>query len=233
MLSGFKEGGRYANYVGETETGITDPEVDMAYLDLRQLQGETSAEKSVMLHLMLSQVAQKAKRTEGKLVFMIDEAHVLLHSEEMVQWLQRAAREWARYDAAMWFISQSPREFVQQSAERSTGQENQRRTIADQCSTIQIFRTPRVEPETLAQFGLNRRQIQFIREEAVPGKAGKGYSECLTYFEDHQSWFETFVSAAPFEDLVIKYQREQGPFHKYLDGHWDGLDLDLEATKSR
>jgi hypothetical protein len=227
-LSGFKQGGKYQHMVGETETSITDPDVDMAYLDLQQLQGQSDAEKSVMLHLMLSQVYEKVKRTDGKLVFMIDEAHILLHSDEMVQWLQKAAREWARYDACMWFISQSPREFLQQSGTKEVGQENHRRTIVDQCSTIQLFRTPRVDPETLEQFGLNGRQISFVRDEATPGKAGKGYSECLIHFEDKQGWFPTYVEASPFEDHVLRYTpREHGGFGVYLREFNDSLASEL------
>ncbi|AQL43113.1 hypothetical protein BV210_10470 [Halorientalis sp. IM1011] len=232
-LSGFKEGGKYHHL--ETGAGIMNPDVDMAYLDLQQLRDASDAEKSIMLQLMLGQVAQKAKRTRGKLVFMIDEAHVLFHSEEMTRWLQKAAREWARYDAALWFISQSPREFIQQSSERDVGQENERRTIVDQCSTINFFRTPRVAPETLAQFGLNRQQIDWIREEATPGKAGQGYSECLTYFEDYEGWFPTYVEASPFEDLVYNYTpREHGNFHEYVQRLWgpveEGIIVDGEIT---
>ena len=232
-LSGFKEGGKYHHL--ETGAGIMNPEVDMAYLDLQQLRDASDAEKSIMLQLMLGQVAQKAKRTRGKLVFMIDEAHVLFHSEEMTRWLQKAAREWARYDAALWFISQSPREFIQQSSERDVGQENERRTIIDQCSTINFFRTPRVAPETLAEFGLNRQQIDWVREEATPGKSGKGYSESLTYFEDYTGWFPTYVEASPLEDLVYNYTpREHGNFHEYVQRHWgsveDGIIVDGEIT---
>jgi hypothetical protein len=232
-LSGFKEGGKYHHL--ETGAGIMNPDVDMAYLDLQQLRDASDAEKSIMLQLMLGQVAQKAKRTRGKLVFMIDEAHVLFHSEEMTRWLQKAAREWARYDAALWFISQSPREFIQQSADRDVGQENERRTIIDQCSTINFFRTPRVSPETLAEFGLNRQQIDWVREEATPGKSGKGYSEALTYFEDYEGWFPTYVEASPFEDLVYNYTpREHGNFHEYVQRHWgtveEGIIVDGEIT---
>lgn len=118
----------------------------------------------------------------------------------------------------MWFISQSPREFLQQSGSKDVGQENHRRTIVDQCSTIHLFRTPRVAPETLAEFGLNDRQIAFVRDEATPGKAGKGYSECLIHFEDKHGWFPTYVEASPFEDHVLRYTpREHGDFEKYLE----------------
>lgn len=220
-LSGFKPSGKYHYLVGQTEESLTDPELDMAYLDLRQFCGSSEAEKSVMLQLMLGQVYEKVKRSRRKVVFLTDEAHVLLHSEQMVAWLQKAAREWARYDAALWFVSQSPREFLSSMQGHAAAEESHRRTIVDQCSTIQCYRTPCVEPEILRQLGLNDGQIQFIKRKATPGKAGKGYSECLTKLDDYQSWIPTFVEASPFEDTVHQYsRREHGDYSEYISQTW-------------
>ncbi|WP_226013631.1 VirB4 family type IV secretion system protein [Halomicrobium salinisoli] len=224
-LRGFRPSGKYHYLVGQTEESLTDPELDMAYLDLRQFQSSSEAEKSVMLQLMLGQVYEKVKRSQGKVVFLIDEAHVLLHSEKMVEWLQKAAREWARYDAALWFVSQSPREFLASMQGHDEAEESHRRTIVDQCSTIQCYRTPGVEPEILEQLGLNRNQVEFVKRKATPGKAGKGYSECLTKLDDYQSWFPTFVEAAPYEDTLLQYtRRDHGDFEEYLDQAWGAIN---------
>lgn len=179
----------------------------MAYLGLRQFRGSSEAEKSVMLQLMLGQVYEKVKRSPGKIVFLIDEAHVLLHSEQMVEWLQKAAREWARYDAALWLTNQGPREFLASMQGYAAAKESHRRTIVDQCSTMHCYRTPGVEPGILEQLGLNRTQIEFVKREATPGKSGKGCSECLTKLDDYQSWIPMFVEAAPFENTVLQYNR--------------------------
>jgi hypothetical protein len=216
-LSGLREHGSFSHLLGETEHGLTDPEVDMAYLDLRHFQSAADAEKSVMLRLMLTQVSQKIKRTEGKVVFMIDEAHVLLHAPEMVNWLEKAAREWARYDACLWFVSQSPREFLAET----DGFENRRRTIVDQCSMVQFYRTPKVQDEVLRELDLNDRQIEFIKREATPGRAGKGYSECLMQFNDKRGWVPLWVEASPFEDLMLTYSpREDGRYEEYIRSEW-------------
>ncbi|WP_226023664.1 VirB4 family type IV secretion system protein [Halomicrobium salinisoli] len=229
-LTGFDSDGKYHYLVGQTEESLTDPDLDMAYLDLRQFRSASEAEKSVMLQLMLGQVYEKVKRSQGKVVFLIDEAHVLLHSEKMVEWLQKAAREWARYDAALWFVSQSPREFLASMQGHDEAEESHRRTIVDQCSTIQCYRTPGVEPEILEQLGLNQNQIEFVRRKATPGKAGKGYSECLTKLDDYQSWLPTFVEAAPYEDTVLQYaRRDHGDFEEYLDQAWGAITTNDET----
>lgn len=222
-LSGLREGqGKYHDLVGETDAGLLEDDVDMAYLDLRQLQGASDAAKSTMLHLMLGQVSQKIKRIDGECLFVIDEAHMLLHSEEMTRWLQKAAREWARYDAGLWFVSQSPREFVEQSAERDSEQENQRRTIVDQCSMIQLFYTELADvadgrSETLHKLGLNEVQDRFVRRQAARGK-NNDYSESLLHLTDHRGWFPIRTEASPFEQYILEYAPHDGDpaFEEYL-----------------
>ncbi|WP_330631936.1 VirB4 family type IV secretion system protein [Halocatena halophila] len=225
-LSGFKENRKYHHMVGETDTGILDSETDMAYIDLSQFNEASEADKSVMLHLIFGQVYQKVKRTAGEIIFLIDEAHFLLHSEEMIEYLQDAARSWARYDAALWFVTQSPREFIQRAQSIGAGQENQRRTILDQCSIIQTFRTPRIETEMLMDgLGQNRLQAEFVRNAAVTGSTESQYSECLIHFQDREGWWESHIEASPFEDLVWNYAgRTHGDFDRYLQNNWDGFD---------
>lgn len=215
-FSGFNENGKYAHLVGETSTGLNDPDVDMAYLDLQQFQGQSDAERSAMLQLMLGQVSEKIKRAQGESVFMIDEAHFLLHSDEMSSWLEKAAREWARYEACMWFISQHPSEFVSDD-----GADSSKDKITAQCSTIQLYRTPKVDLETLRKFGLNDKQAREVKEQLVTGKSGRGFSECLLQLQDKQGWFPTYVEAAPFEDLVLNYTaRKHGSFDDYVRRNW-------------
>lgn len=224
-LSGFHEGGKYHDMLGAAGGGLLEAGTDMAYLDLQQLQGASDAEKSVMLHLMLSQVSQFIKRVDGPTIFAIDEAHMLLHSEEMVSWLQKAAREWARYDAALWFISQSPREFVQQSGGKDAGQENQRQTIVDQCSMTQVFFTELSEGESgesdaLRQLGMNRRQDEFVQEHAARGE-NNDHSEALVNLVDYRGWFPTRVEASPLEEYVLEYapHKGDGAFEEYIKAY--------------
>ena len=220
-LGGFMEGQKYEYLLDEDATGLMDDDVDMAYLDLRQFRDSSAAEKSAMFRLMLDQVNQKVKRTPGETIFLIDEAHFLLHSEEMVNWLQKAAREWARYDACLWFCSQSPREFIAQTT--GGAGENKRRTIYEQCSTVQFFRTRGLDTDheaddILPKFGLNEKQVNHVKKGMHPGKEGD-YSQSLIQFDDRpESWFPLHIEASPVEDAICTYTpREDGDFAAYME----------------
>lgn len=232
-LTGFMESGKYSHLVDETSSGIT-ADTEMAYLDLRHFEDATDAEKSVHLHLMLSQVSQLIKRTPGETIFLIDEAHLLLHSEEMLAYLQSATREWARYQAAMWFVSQSPQEFVRRSSDTGEGQENHREVILEQCSTTQVFYCgERIKKESLIDVGLFPSLVETAKRELTPGKAGKGYSECLLKFDDETGWMRMHVEAPPLLDLVLNYKwHEHGDFVEYLREH-AGDDIAQLAAESR
>lgn len=216
-LLGYLEGGRYEHLLTGDDWGLLDDDVDMAYIDMAQKRDSSDAEKSAEIILALSQVGQKIKRAEGRTVFLIDEAHVLFHSGAMVDWLQKAAREWARFSSSLWFVSQSPQEFVQRREGVTAAEENKRRTIVEQCATIQVFNSPKATPDTLRQFGLNAHQIQAAKNELTPGWAGKGYSNCLIHFEDLNNWMELRVEASPrLHDVLTYSAREDGTFEEYM-----------------
>ena len=220
-LSGFRDDdaktGRYGHFVGESDINLMDEDVDMIYLDLKQFQNADDAEKAAMLQLMLTLVANKIRTMEGEKLFMIDEAHFLLHSDAMSQWLEGAAREWARYDAALWFISQHPDEFVSLS---ESGEDSEKDEILAQCSTMQIYYTPNVTEEVWETLGLNERFRRMVSETLTPGKAGEGYSECIMNFDDRKGWLPIYVEASPLEELMLNYTpREHGAFEQYLARH--------------
>ncbi|MFD1588224.1 VirB4 family type IV secretion system protein [Halorientalis brevis] len=198
-LSGFKETGKYNHLRGETEVSIDPGEV--TYLDLQQIEGQGDADKSAMLHLMLTQAYQTVKRAPGQTMFVIDEAHYLLHSDEMVQWLQRAARHWRHHDAMMWFVSQDPDEFVATTDQEA---DSHRETITGQCSTVEFFNTPKLDREIARDgFGMNEKDITFVKQDATPGEAGVGYTEALVDFRDVEGWLRTLVQASPIEDEIL------------------------------
>lgn len=219
-LSGFRKAdpddpdsrdGKYAHFVGQSEIDIMDADCDMVYLDLKQFKDADEAEKAAMLQLMLTLVSNKIRTVEGEKIFLVDEAHFLLHSEEMAGWLQRAAREWARYDACLWLISQHPDEFATIGDETSADEDE----ILGQVSAIQVFYTPRVKRKVWHALGVNDELIDDI-ESLTRGKEGKGYSECLLSLDDHPSWFKIRVEAAPYVDHLLNYSIDDGDFDEYM-----------------
>jgi hypothetical protein len=207
-LSGFKPGGKYHNILEQTTDGLSS-ETEMAYLDMRHLAGQTGGAKSVNLQLAVGQVSQLIKETDGETIFVIDEAHNLLHSPEMVDWLNKAAREWRRYDAALWFVTQSPQEFIRNAA-GTGGEENKRETILEQCSIIQVMHAPRVSAETLAEFGLPDAGIEAVRTDLTPGSANQPYAECLLSIQNERGWIRTRIEAAPIHGHSIEFSHRSG-----------------------
>jgi hypothetical protein len=197
--------GRYAHLRGEGTTALLDDDVRMAYLSLPSLSDGTDAAKSIGLQLALSQISEKIKRTPGPTLFAIDEAHVLYQNEETINWLQSAARRWARYDAAMWSISQSPEEFVNSMSGTSDNQENKRQMILEQSATLQAFYLPNTDPNTLAKFGMEPPQIRAAKNDLVPGR-NNDHSTCLVQFDDLQGWLECRVNTSPVTDAIAATQ---------------------------
>jgi hypothetical protein len=200
------ENGRYDHLrVSRSNTGTTsllNDDVRMAYLDMPHLSGSSDAEKSIGLQIALSQISQKIKRAPGRTLFGLDEAHVLYQSEQTVDWLQSAARRWARYNAAMWSISQSPKEFVKQIDSASTDQENKRQTVLEQSSTQQAFHADKQTTEqNLSDFGMNAPQINAAKNSLTPGREAS-YSEHLVHFADSRGWIECEVKTSPVMDAI-------------------------------
>jgi hypothetical protein len=195
------DGGRYAHLRGAGTTALLDDAVQMAYLSMPELNNSSKAAKSIGLQLALSQIGEKIKRTPGPTIFAIDEAHVLYQTESTVNWLQSAARRWARYDAAMWSISQSPEEFVTSMSGTSDDQENKRQMILEQSATLQAFNTPKTKPETLGKFGMEPPQITAAKTDLVSGRTNE-YSTCLVQFDDLQGWLECRVETSPVTDAI-------------------------------
>jgi hypothetical protein len=193
--------GRYSHLRGEGTIELLDEDVRMAYLDLTHLENSEAAEKSIGLQIALSQIGQKIKQAPGQTIFMIDEAHLLYQSERLVDWLQKAVREWARYEACMWSVSQSPEEFVQQIDSSDSNTENKRQVIREQCSTLQVFYSNKTSIDTLDKFGLGSESIYAAKNNLTPGRSAKGqedgYSECLIQFNGEDGWLRSRVETMP------------------------------------
>lgn len=240
-LSSLQSDGVYNYLMGEDDMGLSDPDVDMAYLNLHQIRKSDDLDTSAMLMLMLDQVSEKIKHTSGETMFVIDEAHALLSSEKTVDWLNKAVREWARYDASIHFVSQSPSEFIQGTeTEDEDSDENRKRPIIEQSSIVRLFNMPKTPISVLQSLGggdadhttLNETQINTVRGGLMPGEKGFGYSECLMAFEDRDGWWPCRVEAAPFETHLLSYKpAKHGNFAEYVRP-WLAGDSSMDATPS-
>ena len=217
-LSGFKEGGEHDALVGKSEAHIRPSQV--SYLDLQQIQGlGAAADKATMLQLMLGQVYQAVKRAPGETLFVVDEAHYLFQSKEILAWLQQSARHWRHFNAGLWFLSHRPGDFA--SAD-DTDMQEYKRAILGQIPTTEFFYTDKLEEQDAKErFGMNDEQLQFITQHAKRGEQGLGYTDYLVDYADVEGWMHAQVRASPFEDTVYSYKAsEHGPFEEYIADEW-------------
>ena len=162
----FEEGGQLDNLSGESTLDLRSE--DVVYFDLSQYEG--SGNVGLMMHVLLSSVYERAKETDKKVVFHIDEAHYIMQDAKSLNFLEQVVRHSRHYDLSLNFITQTIKEFF--SHEKSS-------TISEQCS-IRLFH--RIEQglneEVMDQLDLTEQEAKFIRQ-AQPGDPEVGYSEAL------------------------------------------------------
>ena len=212
-LSGFQAGREYEHFAGRNEFGIR--EGGLSYVDLQQLESLGAVGKSAALQMVLSRVYETVK-SAGETLFLLDEAHYLLHNEETLEWLQRATRHWRHHNGGLWLSSQRPDEFVNLG---ETDGENHHETIRAQCTIKQITNLDGLDDDVAEKFGLNHRQASFAEERATRGDDGLGYSEALLSFDDMEGWLRTQVRASPFENVLLSHEPsddEHPPIREYI-----------------
>ncbi|WP_415380529.1 VirB4 family type IV secretion system protein [Halosimplex sp. TS25] len=182
----FREGGELANLAQPTEFDLDSP---VLYLDLHQEEGATGrSETSLMMQVLFNAVYERAKGTDKKVVFAVDEAHYLLNDATSLEFLETAVRHSRHYDLSLHFITQTGGEFALTP---------EARTIANLCSLTLIHRVQE-EAEKLSEwFGLTEREVEWIRT-AKAGNDEDGFSEALLGI-DEEGWFPLRVRASEFE----------------------------------
>ncbi|MHB9288793.1 VirB4 family type IV secretion system protein [Halobacteriales archaeon Cl-PHB] len=186
----FREGGDLANLARPTEF---DLDAQTIYLDLHQDEGARGrAETSLMMQVLFNAVYERAKTTDDRVVFAIDEAHYLMDDATSLEFLETAVRHSRHYDLSLQFITQTGGEFALTP---------EAKTIANLCSLTLIHRVDE-EAEKLAEwFGLSEREVNWVRT-AKAGNEDDGYSEALLGI-DEAGWFPFRVRASPHEAAVI------------------------------
>nr|WP_254279299.1 transfer complex protein [Halomicroarcula marina] len=186
----FRQGGDLANLARPTEF---DLDANVIYLDLHQEEGARGrTETSLMMQVLFNAVYERAKQTEKRVIFAIDEAHYLMGDAASLDFLETAVRHSRHYDLSLHFITQTGGEFALTP---------EARTIASLCSMTLIHRVNE-EAEKLAEwFDLSEREVNWIRT-AKAGNEEDGYSEALLGI-DEEGWFPLRVRASEFEVAAI------------------------------
>jgi type IV secretory pathway VirB4 component len=145
-----------------------------------------------MMQVLFKTVYERAKRTDKRVVFVIDEAHYLLRDSNSLSFLETAVRHSRHYDLSLQFITQTGGEFALTP---------EARTIANLCSMTLLHRVDE-EAQTLADwFGLSEREVDWVRT-AKAGNSDDRYSEALLGI-DEEGWFPLRIRPSAFEERVL------------------------------
>jgi len=182
----FRDGGDLANLAQRTEF---DLDSSVLYLNLHQEEGATGrSETSLMMQVLFNAVYERAKGTDKRVVFAIDEAHYLMNDATSLEFLETAVRHSRHYDLSLHFITQTGGEFALTP---------EARTIANLCSLTLIHRVQEETDKLAEWFGLSEREVNWIRT-AKAGNDEDGFSEALLGI-DEEGWFPLRVRASEFE----------------------------------
>lgn len=104
-----------------------------------------------MMQVLFNAVYERAKGTDSRVVFAIDEAHYLMNDTTSLEFLETAVRHSRHYDLSLQFITQTGGEFALTP---------ETRTIAN-LRSITIIHRVKEEAEKLADwFGLSERETK-------------------------------------------------------------------------
>ncbi|MFC7076810.1 VirB4 family type IV secretion system protein [Haloarcula halophila] len=186
----FRDGGDLANLA---EATAFDFESDVIYIDLHQDEGSRGRqETSLMMQVLFNPVYERAKQTDKRVLFVIDEAHYLMNDSTSLGFLETAVRHSRHYDLSLQFVTQTGGEFALTP---------EAQTIANLCSMTLIHRVDEAASELAEWFGLSEREANWVRS-AKAGNDDDGYSEALLGV-DEEGWFPVRVRASEYEaDLL-------------------------------
>ncbi len=171
-FNAFEEGGQYENLAKDTDLNLEDE--DIVYFNLSQQEG--SGNLGLMMHLLLGEVYERAKDTDKKVLFAIDEAHYIMSDARSLDFLEQAVRHSRHYDMGINFITQTLEEFFGH---------DQSEAIAQQCSIRRIHRIESgLTEDIMDTLSLNEAHVNFI-QNAEPGSEEAGYSEALYGVDEH------------------------------------------------
>lgn len=190
----FEDGGQYDNLARQSNLDLETE--DVVYFNLSQQEG--SGQIGLMMHLLLSDVYERAKQTDAKTMFCIDEAHYIMSDAKSLDFLEQAVRHSRHYNLSINFITQTLEEFF--SHEQSAA-------IVQQCSIKRIHRLDSgLTDEITETLNLNPAHVNFV-QNAQPGSEDTGYSEALVGVDEH-GYVPTRIYPSEFELNAIDNAEE-------------------------
>jgi type IV secretory pathway VirB4 component len=145
-----------------------------------------------MMQVLFNAVYERAKQTDKRVVFAIDEAHYLMNDATSLDFLKTAVRHSRDYDISLQFITQTVGGFALTPEARTT---------ANLCSMTIIHRVDEAAEQLAEWFNLSNQEIDWVQSEKAENGTDS-YSEGLPGI-DEEGWFPIRVRASEYEVDVI------------------------------
>jgi hypothetical protein len=172
-MQSFRPGRTYDHLAQETDVDIAESDEKVIYLDLEE--SETDEETSLMMKLMFRMIHQRAKQSSKRVIFAVDEAHMLIEDSESLEWLERATRHSRHHDLSI--------QLMTQSLEDMLGHEDAK-VIADNTQIQVLHRIDKgITDQQQKYLELEDPEKNFV-ETATMGESELGYSTALLCVEN-------------------------------------------------
>lgn len=164
-LEDFQQGGQRANLNGETNVRLNERVVQFDLSNVADGRNE-----GLLMHIVLDWLFQRAKKNDGNMIVVIDEAHYMLGHEQSLDMLNLFVRHSRHYGSGLTLISQTVDEFMHSEKAKE---------IYDQCDIRALMRHQDLGEEACEALGFTERERNFVLQAQAGNSAN--YSESLLY----------------------------------------------------
>jgi len=186
-LEEFTQGGQHEIFNGPTNVELKNKAV---CFDISNVVGASDDTESLIMHIMLDYLFQRAKSADQRTMISIDEAHYLLRKEGPLSILNTFTRHSRHYNTGLTLISQTVDEYMEGKAKE----------IYDQCDIRVLMHHEDLGDEALEALDLTEPERDFVLD-AQTGE-DSDHSEALV----HTSGFgkrRIRVYSSPYEHHVV------------------------------
>jgi hypothetical protein len=203
---------RYEHFTQKTSIDLDAH--DVIYLDLQRYEGETEG-GGLMMEMLLSDLREQAKLSDGKAFFAIDEFHYMLDNPDAAQFFKRLHRHSRHWNLGVWLATQEYDDLFETTPDGEVGLTDTAQVIFNNQS-MQIYHYSKtIDTERGKKLDLSHRSRQFI-SDAARGEKTDDYAQAVLVVDEAEY------------PLRVEMANTQNPRHFALYQHDpsdDGQDL--------
>lgn len=194
---------KYAHFTRETSIDLN--ENDVIYLDLQRYEGEHDS-GGLMMEMLLADLYDQAKISDGRSFFAIDEFHYMLDNPQATQFFKRIHRHSRHWDLGVWLATQQYDDLFETNDDGDVGLTDTAEVIF-QNQAMQLYHYSKgITDRKGRKLGLSARSRQFV-SDAARGEKNHDYSQAVLVVDEAEY------------PLRIEMADEQNPRHFALYQH--------------